>query len=144
MENNSLETKTCPFCSAEISLDAKKCKFCGEWVDDNQKNLPKEIRRFNWGAFLLNWIWGVMHKKYITLLILPASIIPFIGPLALAIWFGIKGNQWAWESQEWKSTKEFNESQENWVRLWLILFIFGTILMLKIFLFLVYIGNTEI
>lgn len=144
MENNSTETKSCPFCNAEISSDAKKCKFCGEWVDDNKKNLPKEIRKFNWGAFLLNWIWGVMHKKYITLLILPASIIPFIGPLALSIWFGIKGNQWVWESKEWEGTDKFNEIQQNWVRLWLVLFLFGTILALKIFLLLVYVGSTEI
>ncbi len=144
MENSSTEIKLCPFCNAEISFDAKKCKFCGEWVDENKKNLPKGIRKFNWGAFLLNWIWGVMHKKYITLLILPASIIPFIGPLALAIWFGFKGNQWAWESKDWESVEQFNEVQTNWVRVWLILFILGLIFTLKTFLFLVYIGNTQI
>lgn len=144
MENNTSETKKCPYCGAEIDLDAKKCKFCGEWVDENKKNLPKEIRRFNWGAFLLNWIWGVMHKKYITLLILPASIIPFIGPLALAIWFGFKGNEWAWESKEWESVEQFNEVQTNWVRIWLILFILGLIFSIKTFLFLVYVGNTQI
>lgn len=85
-----------------------------------------------------------MHKKYITLLILPASIIPFIGPLALAIWFGFKGNQWAWESKDWESVEQFNEVQTNWVRVWLILFILGLIFTLKTFLFLVYIGNTQI
>lgn len=144
MENTTTETKKCPYCGGEIDLDAKKCKFCGEWVDENKKNLPKEIRRFNWGAFLLNWIWGVMHKKYITLLILPASIIPFIGPLALAIWFGFKGNEWAWESKEWENVEQFNEVQTNWVRIWLILFILGLIFSIKTFLLLVYIGNTQI
>ena len=24
--------KKCPFCTAEIPVEAKKCKFCGEWV----------------------------------------------------------------------------------------------------------------
>lgn len=141
MENS--ETKNCPFCNAEIDAAAKKCKFCGEWVDGNS-SLPKELRHFNWGAFLLNWIWGVMHKKYITLLVLPASIIPFIGPLALSIWFGFKGNQWAWEAGQWEDFEQFNESQKKWVRLWLVLFIFGTILTLKIFFILAYIGAAEI
>lgn len=144
MENNTNETKICPFCSGEISSNAKKCKFCGEWVTDSSKNLPKEIRHFNWGAFLLNWVWGVMHKKYITLLIIPAGIIPIIGPLAMAIWFGFKGNQWARESQEWENTSKFNDCQKSWIRLWLVLFIFGLILALKIFFILAYIGSTEI
>ena len=25
--------KNCPFCKAEIPVDALKCKHCGEWVD---------------------------------------------------------------------------------------------------------------
>ena len=54
------ETKVCQFCGAEISSDAKKCKFCGEWVTEDANSLPKELRHFNWGAFLLNWIWGII------------------------------------------------------------------------------------
>ena len=64
MENNSTEIKICPFCNAEISFDAKKCKFCGEWVDENKKNLPKEIRKFNWGAFYSTGF-GVLCTKNI-------------------------------------------------------------------------------
>lgn len=27
------ETKTCPFCSEEVHINAKKCKHCGETID---------------------------------------------------------------------------------------------------------------
>jgi hypothetical protein len=88
----------------------------------------------------MNWIWGIMHKKYITLLYFPACIIPIFGPLLISIWFGNKGNEWAWQSGKWDSIEEFNESQHMWVRLWLVLFIFSTIIGLKIFFVLAYIG----
>lgn len=139
-----MENKVCPFCNAEIAIEAKKCKFCGEWINNPETSLPEEIHRFNWGAFLLNWIWGIMHKKYITLLYFPACIIPIIGPLAISIWFGFAGNKWAWESKNWNSIESFNESQKFWVRLWLILVIFGLIFAIKTFLILAIIGNAEI
>jgi hypothetical protein len=30
--------------------------------------VPPEIRGWNWGAFFLNWIWGVVNETYIALL----------------------------------------------------------------------------
>ena len=112
-------------------------------LDEHKNNFPPELDKFNWGAFLLNWIWGVMHKKYITLLIFPASIIPFIGPLVMSIWFGIAGNKWAWESKNWNSVEEFNESQTLWVRLWFVLFIVGIIFTVKLFIFLSVLGSIK-
>ena len=135
------ETKVCQFCGAEINSDAKKCKFCGEWVTEDSNSLPKELRHFNWGAFLLNWIWGIMHKKYITLLYFPACLIPIIGPIGVSVWFGLMGNKWAWQSKEWESPAKFNEVQQNWVRIWLILFILGLIFAIKAFLFFAIIGS---
>ena len=35
------------------------------------KNIPKELNEFNWGAFLLTFIWGIKHKAWITLLAIP-------------------------------------------------------------------------
>jgi hypothetical protein len=106
----------------------------------DKDNLPKELNCFNWGAFLLNWIWGIMHKKYITLLYFPACIIPLLGPLLVSIWFGNVGNKWAWESQNWESVEQFNEVQQKYVRLWIVLFIFSVVICVKLFFIFAYIG----
>jgi hypothetical protein len=37
--------------------------------------VPAEIDRWNWGAFLLNWIWGIGNNTFIALL----TFIPFVG-----------------------------------------------------------------
>lgn len=136
------EKKFCPFCNTEISIDAKKCKNCGEWV--NNEELPQELKRFNWGAFLLNWIWGLMHKQYITLLYFVACLIPVMGPLAISIWFGFAGNKWAWKSRNWNSVEEFNETQKLWVRLWFVLVTLSTIILIKVFFILSFIGQVEV
>ena len=75
-------------------------------------------KRFNWGAFLLTWIWGIFNKTYITLIILLICILPktalLIILLVLAIWFGIKGNTWAWQNKQWKSIEHFHSVQKKW------------------------------
>ena len=112
-------------------------------MSENLNEFPKELKRFNWGAFLMNWIWGIMHNKYVTLWYFPANIIPVIGPLLISIWFGIKGNEWAWEYKVWKDREEFNRSQQSWVKLWFILAICGTIITVKTWLFLAIIGSID-
>ena len=123
----SEETKNCPACGEEILATAKKCKHCGEWLDKSAapsdvcvKELPAEYRKFNWGAFLLSWIWGIGNKTYIAFLIFAFSlvnIIPFVGwiaPFGFCIWLGIKGNELAWKNREWKSLEDFDEIQRKW------------------------------
>jgi hypothetical protein len=71
--------------------------------------VPPEIRKWNWGAFLLNWIWGLGNKVYISLL----CFVPFIGwiiPFLLA-W---KGNEWAWKNRHWDSVEQFKKVQKKW------------------------------
>ena len=83
--------------------------------------VPDEVaKRFNWGAFLLSWIWGIGNSTYITFLIFVGCIvciIPFIGIpacLGLQIWFGIKGNKWAWQNKHFESIEQFHSYQKNW------------------------------
>lgn len=76
--------------------------------------------RFNWGCFLLTWIWGIGNKTYIllvALLFILLGFIPIIGPLAalgLTIWFSIKGNEWAWQNKKWESVEHFHKIQKRW------------------------------
>jgi hypothetical protein len=56
------------------------------------KAIPAEIDRWNWGAFLLNWIWGVGNNTFIALL----TLIPFFGILIMPFVLGAKGSAWAY------------------------------------------------
>jgi hypothetical protein len=71
--------------------------------------IPEEIRGWNWGAFLLNWIWGIGNKVWISLL----CFVPFVN----LIWpfvLGAKGNEWAWQSKAWNSIEHFKKTQRKW------------------------------
>lgn len=78
--------------------------------------------KFNWGAFLFNWIWGIKYQKWILLIILVLTIIPygFIAGIIMCIWAGIKGNQWAWEEVQYKNEEDFHNAQKKWVKAWFI------------------------
>lgn len=77
--------------------------------------------KFNWAAFLLSWIWGLGNKTYITLIIFATILvawIPIIGwliSLGICIWFGTKGNEWAWQNKRFQSIEHFHEYQKKWV-----------------------------
>ena len=142
-EQNTTKTVQCPYCAEDISSIDTKCPHCGEIlkkkIESNysaKRSVPEDINKFNWGAFLLNWIWGIANKSYITLIIIPVSLIPFvnvIGCLALPIWFGIEGNKWAWKNNNWKSPEDFTNTQRNWA-MWSAI-ILGSIFTLAIFAF---------
>lgn len=88
-------------------------------------------KKFNWGAFLFNWIWGIRYRKWVLLSIPIIAFIPFIGPLivlGMSIWAGINGNQWAWAEVMYKNEKDFNDSQQSWVKAWFNLLILSIIL----------------
>jgi hypothetical protein len=71
--------------------------------------IPPEIRGWNWGAFLLNWIWGVGNNTYIALL----TLIPFVGFIMIFV-LGAKGNRWAWQNGRWDSVEHFKRVQRRW------------------------------
>ncbi|MEG3619579.1 cytochrome c oxidase assembly factor Coa1 family protein [Magnetovibrio sp. PR-2] len=75
------------------------------------KPLPDELRGWNWGAFLLNWVWGLAHNTWIALLMFVPGVnlvMPFV--------LGAKGNQWAWENNTWESVEDFKRHQRIWAR----------------------------
>jgi hypothetical protein len=74
--------------------------------------VPPELKEWNWGAFLLTWIWGVSNKVWISLIALVP--VPLVG-LAVSILLGLKGNEWAWQSKRWDSTEKFRRTQRIWM-----------------------------
>nr|WP_322112028.1 serine/threonine-protein kinase [Aerosakkonema funiforme] len=76
---------------------------------DSSVPVPDEIKGWNWGAFLLPWIWPLTNNVWIGLL----CWIPQIGWL-MAIALGARGNEWAWKSKKWRSIEHFKAHQRGW------------------------------
>jgi len=81
-------------------------------VQSSNAAVPAEIDRWNWGAFLLSWIWGIGNNTFIALLTF-VPVVGFFMPFVL----GAKGNAWAWKNKEWDSIEHFKAVQRKWV-LW--------------------------
>ncbi|MGA8277402.1 MAG: cytochrome c oxidase assembly factor Coa1 family protein [Rhodanobacteraceae bacterium] len=73
--------------------------------------VPAELNRWNWGAFLLNWIWGIGNNTPIALL----ALVPFAGIVMLFV-LGVKGNEWAWQNKRWDSVEHFRRAQRAWAK----------------------------
>ena len=75
--------------------------------------VPYEVRKWNggwnWGAFWFEWLWGINHNVWISLL----TLIPYVN-LVMAIVLGIKGNEWAWQQRRWDSVEQFQRTQRIW------------------------------
>jgi len=71
---------------------------------------PEELKGFNTGAFLMNWIWGIGNKVWISLL----ALIPYVN-IVIAIILGVKGNEWAWRNKQWESIERFKKVQRTWM-----------------------------
>ena len=71
--------------------------------------VPSEVKRWNWGAFFLHWIWGVFNNTFIALL----CLIPVVN-LVMPFVLGFKGNEWAWRNKKWSSIEDFHQTQRNW------------------------------
>jgi hypothetical protein len=71
--------------------------------------VPDEIKGWNWGAVGLNWIWGIYHGVWISLLVM----IPYFAIIWIFV-LGAKGNEWAWRARQWESVEKFHDSQKKW------------------------------
>jgi len=85
--------------------------------------VPAEISGLNWGAFLLNWIWGLGNSTYIALL----TLLPFINVIMVFVLL-FKGNEWAWRNKHWESVEEFKSVQRKWAIWGLIILILGILI----------------
>lgn len=102
--------------------------------------VPKEINRWNWGAFFLNWIWGIGNNTLIALL----TFVPFVG-FVMPFVLGAKGSAWAWQNKRWNSIEEFKQVQRSWAKWGFIIFLaFVTLIAAMIFVIVTAFKNTEI
>ncbi len=73
---------------------------------------PKsEIVKCNWGAFWGTWIWGLLNKSFIPLLMLPLLFTAGWFPFMLIC--GFRGNEWAYEknSDKYENVEKFHKTQ---------------------------------
>lgn len=90
--------------------------------------VPAEINRWNWGAFLLNWIWGIGNNTFIALL----TLIPLFG-LVMPFVLGAKGSRWAWRNGRWDSVAHFKRVQRLWAIWGVVIWLGGIVLFGGIF-----------
>ncbi|MBV8036597.1 cytochrome c oxidase assembly factor Coa1 family protein [Roseateles sp.] len=85
--------------------------------------VPPGIRRWNWGAFLLNWIWGIGNNAPLALLV----FVPFFGLIWMFV-VGAKGNEWAWRNKRWESEAQFQAMQRRWAKWGVVTLVAGIVL----------------
>jgi serine/threonine protein kinase len=87
---------------------------------DTSVPVPREIQGWNWGAFLLPWLWPFTNQVWIGLF----SYVP-ICRVVIALALGAKGNEWAWKSRKWRSIEQFKAHQRRWtlagICIWLLI-----------------------
>lgn len=83
----------------------------------SSKKPKSKIAKFNWGACLGTWMWGLYNKTPITALMLPLLLTT--GWFPFMIICGIRGNEWAYENnKKYPEIEEFHKSQSNQSALW--------------------------
>lgn len=71
--------------------------------------IPPELDRWNWGAFFLNWIWGIGNSTFIALL----CLVPLLGFVMMFV-LGARGSRWAWRNRVWRDAEHFRKTQRYW------------------------------
>lgn len=124
----------CPECGTDVSGKAKFCPKCGHPIMEISEEVPK-LRRWNWGAFWLTWIWAVGNKVWFGLLLIPLFLyislllpnikelmeeglwwIIFLPAIYMLLWLyiAVHGDKLAWEKTKVRSIAEFKKTQHKW------------------------------
>jgi hypothetical protein len=120
-------TKPPPEAPAKAKAEAKTETAAAAVTTENTSGqgkdavIPEEIKGWNWGAFLMSWIWGIGNKVWIALLAFLLGII-------MSIILGIKGNEWAWRNKTWNSVEHFKKTQRTWAVVGIILLVISIVM----------------
>ncbi|HLP88386.1 MAG TPA: serine/threonine-protein kinase [Nostocaceae cyanobacterium] len=85
---------------------SKNNSGCGLY---SKEQIPEEILGWNWGAFLMPWLW--MWPNYVWYGLF--CFVPQVGWI-MTLFMGAKGNEWAWRSRKWRSVQHFKDHQRGW------------------------------
>ena len=157
VETPQEEVSYCPDCGSPVSPSTLECPECGRPLHEenvppyqevihpfakpvtNPSGEPSNLKKFNWGAMLLGWIWGLGNGVYWSLVILGIqviaytlsvtnhslsidakklffSLIPNVIILGIQLFLGIKGNKLAWKSGRFNNAEEFVITQKKWTK----------------------------
>jgi hypothetical protein len=93
--------------------------------------VPNEIKRkWNWGAFLLSWIWGMGNGTWIAMFV----FVPYVGWI-MPFLLGLKGNEWAWKNRQWDNIEHFQSVQKKWRKWSFIVYAVATVMFMCFLLF---------
>ena len=70
-----------------------------------------ELIKFNWGAFLGTWYWGIYNKAFKTLFMIPLLLTGYAW-FPFMILCGLKGNEWARKNNTEKPIEDFHSGQK--------------------------------
>jgi hypothetical protein len=90
---------------AEENEDKENLSGLGEFVIAP----PSIERRWNWGGFLLGWLWALGNKLPGYLILLSIMV-----PIIMNFYLGAKGNELAWKYKRWESVEHFKYIQRKW------------------------------
>lgn len=90
---------------------------------NNPAEIPPDLDRWNWGAFLLNWIWGIGNSVFIALLM----FVPLVNIVMIFV-LGARGSRWAWRNRAWRDAEHFRKVQRKWAIAGVIVWV-GTLLL---------------
>ncbi len=100
--------------------------------------VPRQVKGWNWAAFLLTPIWGLFSGVPIAALMFAIYLpffpdwLRFVALLGGSLFLGFRGNELAWRGKKWRSVKHFKSVQRRWL-LWSIgLNLAGLVLLLLI------------
>jgi len=144
----------CENCGKKLLEGSSFCNSCGESIRSVTNNeINREISatphqpnigKWSWGAFTMSWFYlvGLNYKYWWVFLILLVvtrgldsglfAEYPITG-LIMAIYLGMNGRKWTWESRKWASLEDYRKTQKSWDIAGIIIYI-----ILSIVLFFVY------
>lgn len=85
----------------------------GPATSEDEKELPAELKGFNWAAFLWGGIWAVPYRVWIGLL----AFVPLFG-LIMNLVLGFRGSEWAFRKGSIPNVAGFKSTQRIWVIIW--------------------------